>query len=101
MTSSVMVLSSLIFMTRSTWVKSRSMMRKLPRVMRATVATAWASGRYSWANPTPAVGLLVAAEAFFDAGHAWIRQDTAGSVSSRRTKVPCFSTVAWCNLWAT
>lgn len=30
MTSSVMVTSSLIFMTRSTWVKSRSMRRKLP-----------------------------------------------------------------------
>jgi hypothetical protein len=40
MTSSVMVLSSLIFMTRSTWMKSRSMRRKFPLVMRATAAMA-------------------------------------------------------------
>jgi hypothetical protein len=36
----VIVPSSLIFMTRSTWVKSLSMRRKLPRVMRAMAATA-------------------------------------------------------------
>lgn len=41
-TSSVMVCSSLIFMTRSIWVNSRSTSRKLPWVMRAMAAKAWA-----------------------------------------------------------
>jgi hypothetical protein len=40
---SVMVLSSLIFMTRSIWVKSLLMRRKLPGVIRVTAAMAWAS----------------------------------------------------------
>ena len=41
-TSSVMVVNSLIFMIRCIWVNSRSTRRKLPRVIRAIAAMAWA-----------------------------------------------------------
>ncbi len=43
MTSLVMTVRLLIFMTRATWANRRWTSRKLPRVMRPTEATAWAS----------------------------------------------------------
>nr|AIU93511.1 hypothetical protein LRS1606.77 [Rhodococcus sp. NS1] len=53
MTSLVMVSSSLIFRTRWIWGKRRSRSRKLPRVIRAMAAMAWASVKSSGSRVLP------------------------------------------------